>query len=139
MADEGAAHGVRAAEASGGGDLFESLVGLLEFTTRGFNAHVQDVVRRRDADLGLTAAAWPASSSTESRFCRFTAIQSWSSCSARIFEASAASEMLSWGWPPGRRRKSTSSRATSWAVVLPQSSSTQASARSMPAEMPAEV
>ena len=56
-AEEGAAHGVRAAESSGGGDLFECLVGLLKFTTRGFNAHMHDVLRRRDADLARKDAA----------------------------------------------------------------------------------
>ena len=40
-ADEGAAHGVRAAETGVGCNLFECLVGLLKFTTRSFNAQDQ--------------------------------------------------------------------------------------------------
>jgi hypothetical protein len=43
----------------------------------------------------------PAKSATESFFCKFSAIQSWSSCSARISEACETSETLRWGLSPG--------------------------------------
>ncbi len=49
------------------------------------------------------------------------------------------SATLNCDWPPGRRRKSTSCRATACATCRPRSSSTRASARSMPAVTPAEV
>lgn len=44
-----------------------------------------------------------------------------------------------WVCPPGRRRYRTSQRATVWAISVPWSSSTSASARSMPAVTPAAV
>ncbi len=46
---------------------------------------------------------------------------------------------LNWDWLPGRRRNSTSCWATVCATSRPRSSSTRASARSMPAVTPAEV
>jgi hypothetical protein len=46
---------------------------------------------------------------------------------------------LNCDWPPGRRRNITSSRATACAASRPWSSSTSASARSIPAVTPADV
>ena len=69
----------------------------------------------------------------------------WSSihcCRSRMASRSAnweASWAENWDWPPGRRRKSTSPRATPSATPRPRSSSTMARARSMPAVTPAEV
>jgi hypothetical protein len=51
----------------------------------------------------------------------------------------AASWALNCAWPPGRLTNSTSQRATSSATRGPRSSSTSASARSMPAVTPADV
>src|SRR3954465_9742078 len=49
------------------------------------------------------------------------------------------SEAENWDWPPGRRRKRTSQRATVRATSRPRSSSTMARARSIPAVTPADV
>jgi len=51
----------------------------------------------------------------------------------------AASWVLNWAWLPGRRRNTTSSLAMRSAASRPRSSSTSASAMSMPAVTPAEV
>ncbi|MFI0875106.1 hypothetical protein ACH4TM_11945 [Streptomyces parvus] len=64
------------------------------------------------------------------------------SMAARTAGCSASrgrSRALNWDWPPGLAMNTTSSRAVSRAGPAPWSSSTRASARSMPAVMPAEV
>ena len=58
---------------------------------------------------------------------------------AFVCEACVSRDTLTWSCSPGRRRNNTSSRATFRAAALPKSSSTHARARSIPAEMPAEV
>jgi hypothetical protein len=80
------------------------------------------------------------------------AIRSTVRCSRRLFssqtcksrigarsEACSESEALNCDWLPGRRRKTTRARATSSASSGPQSSSTSASDKSIPAVTPAEV
>ena len=70
---------------------------------------------------------------------RLSVIHACSSRSGARAAACACSPALNCAWPPGRRTKSTSLRATSSARAGPRSSSTSASARSMPAVTPAEV
>src|SRR6516164_1351198 len=142
--NKGAPHHVDVSESGGRGHLFEACLRAFELTTRCLHARVKHILRWCRAHLasknalevphthrhpiGKTLFVW-----------RCSAIQICSSRIDIISEACEASETLSCGCPPGRRRNNTSSRAASCARLAPQSSSTHAKARSMPAEMPAEV
>ncbi|OLT19959.1 hypothetical protein BJF78_10475 [Pseudonocardia sp. CNS-139] len=64
------------------------------------------------------------------------------SCAARtpgLFAGGDHTGPANWLCPPGRRRNTTSSRATCCAMSAPWSVSTRASATSMPAVTPADV
>jgi hypothetical protein len=64
------------------------------------------------------------------------------SCAARTDGRGAGGAhagAANWLCPPGRRMKTTRSRATCWAISGPWSDSTRASVRSIPAVTPADV
>ena len=94
--------------------------------------------KTREKFRGLIATR-PASCSTRRSSLRCSAIQAWRSRRTPRSEACPARETLNWAWFPGRRKKTTRPRATPNATVEPQSSSTIASARSIPAVTPADV
>ena len=127
--------------------MLEAAIGAFELTARRLDAHLKHVwdgvlptsrVKTRSKFRTLIDIR-SASVLHDSHVSRCSAIQMCSSRIDVISEACEASETLSCGCPPGRRRNSTSSRAASCASPAPQSSSTHSSARSMPAEMPADV
>lgn len=66
-------------------------------------------------------------------------IQCWTARNGSRRAVWAVSWALNWAWFPGLRRKTTRCRATVSATSRPWSSSTSASARSIPAVTPAEV
>ena len=81
-----------------------------------------------------------ASAGTDRSASRWSAIQPWSSRIPGRAAAWPASPALNWAWPPGRRTNSTSAAGdVERRAPAPRSSSTSASARSMPAVTPADV
>ena len=96
---------------------------------------------RRNARAKLRGLmnARSASAGTERSAVRLSAIQAWRSRSGSRSAGCHDGRALNCAWSPGRRRKSTSQRAASRATAAPRSSSTSASARSIPAVTPAEV
>ena len=128
-------------------DGLEWVVAFCEGTLRRLDADPFDVhgwgqtglrVNRRCRCRGLS----PASDAKSSIPCRAPGSRWMASTTSRITSLAGCADhngTLNCDWFPGRRRNSTSSRATPRAVWGPRSASTSASAKSMPAATPAEV
>ena len=109
-----------------------------EASTQAAGVMPTSLEKAREKFRGLMHAR-SASASTEQSPPGLARTHSWTSRSGRRSAVCAASAALNCDWPPGRLANSTSQRATSSAASAPRSSSTRASARSIPAVTPAEV
>ena len=148
VADERAAHRLGGAEADARGDGGDGVVGLLELAAGRLDAGGGDVAGRRHADLGGEAAqevalahrhpAAPARPSGGRRPGRRRSGPG-PGAPARRAPVGATPARRTGSASPGRRRNITSQRATVSATSTPWSSSTRASATSMPAVTPADV
>ena len=136
------------AEAGRARDLVDGEVGRLQQAARDLDAHPLDVRRGRAArprrgtparsGAGSSRRA-PASRSTLWSPSGCSAIQCWRSRIGSRSASCAPSCALNCDCPPGRCTNSTSWRAVISATSRPRSSSTSASARSIPAVTPADV
>ena len=147
-ADERAAHRLGGAVAAGAGGLLDAARrcprggGARPRAGRGRRTG-RAACRPRRRRRGRTGAGtgWPARRGPRRRGRRRDARRSTAGprAAARGSATWAESWALNCDWLPGRRRNTTRWRATASATSRPRSSSTRASARSMPAVTPAEV